>query len=125
MNPLIKQQLLECKHAIVPEFNEDTTVLYFNKGNIIKELTLQKDHYYLIQIADNIINPPEGFTLSQNWNGGTNPPTQFMNVMVVQVMGKMFKVSGVGFDPDTNNTLACEWTGWIPGTSLKIIRELI
>ena len=47
-----------------------------------------------------------------------------MNICVVQVMGKMVKVEGVGFDINLGVTLPCYWIGWLPMGNVKIMEEI-
>ena len=124
MNKIILEQLQNCKHCQLPAYDDDTTKIFIPKHEIKKEIILTEGHCYLIEIDDYVLNPPEGFTLSKNWNGGTNPPTKYMNVSVIKSMGKMFKVEGVGIDIVSRCTLDCFWTGWLPGTAVVIKEEI-
>lgn len=124
MNKLILEQLQKCQHCQVPAYDETTTKIFIPKHEIKKELVLTEGHCYLIEIADYVLNPPEGFTLSKNWNGGTNPPTKYMNVSVIKSMGKMFKVEGVGIDITSRCILDCFWSGWLPATAVVIMEEI-
>ena len=124
MNKLIKKELNKCEHAEIPVFDDNTTSIYIPKCPIKKDLVFEKDHCYHVEIADYIVNPLPGFTLSINWNGGTNPPTHFMNISVLQCMGKMVKVEGVGVDVENNVTLDCFWSGWLPVSGVVIKKEI-
>lgn len=124
MNKFIAEQLNKCEHATIPVFDNNTTKILIPKYVPKKELKLEEGHYYQIEIADYIVNPVDSFTLSVNWNGGTNPPCSVMNIVVVKAMGKMFKVDGVGFDDSTQSVLNCSWTGWLPLTGIKIRSEI-
>lgn len=124
MNKLILDQLQKCEHCSVPTYDENTTMLFIPKHSVKKPLVLEKDHCYQIEIADYILNPTEGFTLSQNWNSGTNPPTKVMNICVIQIMGKMIKIEGIAFDDQAQCPLNQTWTGWLPQTAIKIRGEI-
>lgn len=124
MNKLIFEQLHKVEHVILPPFDNDTTLIKIPKGNIRKELKFEVNHYYLICIDDVIINPNGPTTLSINWNGGTNPPTKYMNIVCRQVMGKMVKVEGVGFDLQNSCTINVSWLGWLPQGNVKILEEI-
>ena len=124
MNKLIEKELKKCQYAQVPEFDSNTVNLYIPKTGIRKKLEAKVGAYFFIEIDDLILHPSEGHTLSVNWNGGTVPPCKHMNVCCIQVMGKMFKVEGVGVDTETGAALGVAWTGWLPQTSVKFIKEL-
>ena len=71
---------------------------------------------YSIKIENYILNPPEGFSLAANWNGGTNPPEAFMTGIVLQNIGKMYR-----FDlKATFNEEVC-WEGWLPRKGFTIV----
>lgn len=122
MNNLIKEQLLGCKHAKLPIWDDSTTHIFIEKGSIKKELKFEFGNYYQIQISSSVVNPIEESTLSKNWNGGTNPPSEIFNCVVQQLMGKMVKVDGVAVIDGvaTNN----RWNGWLPIGQVKILEEL-
>lgn len=124
MNKLIYNQLNKCERCKLPVFDQTTTSIFIQKQEPKKDKVFEKDHCYLIKIADHIINPPEGYTLAKNWNGNTNPPNKFMNVSCIQIMGKMVKVDGIGYNPETNSTLSCVWSGWLPVSDIKILEEI-
>ena len=115
MNNLIKDQLLKCKVAEIPQFNDSTTVINLCKLNPLKPVL---GGFYSVQIENYIINQPPNFTLSQNWNNGTKPPELFLNVEVKQIMGNMIRVNCVG--QETN----IPWEGWLPIKSIKVLKQL-
>ena len=124
MNKLIKKQLEKCERCKLPPYDESSTLIFIPKQIPKKDPEFEKDKCFLICIDDYILNPPEGFTLAKNWNGNTNPPAKYMNICVVQVMGKMVKVEGVGFDINLGVTLPCYWIGWLPMRNVKIMEEI-
>lgn len=123
MNQYIKQQLNLVKIADLPSWNDNTTELIIPKKSPT-EIVAQEGHYYLIEVEDYILNPPEGFTLHINWNNGEIPKHKFMKCMCVKVMGKMIKILGVGFDYESKTDLDENWDGWLPLKSIKILREI-
>lgn len=124
MNPLIESQLKKCKRCEIPPYDESTLVLEIPKNSIKKELGFEVNNCYLIEIADYVLNPPPGFALAQNWNGGTNPPSKHMNVCCIQNMGKMVKVDGISFNIENEIPGDSAWTGWLPLAAVKILREI-
>ena len=114
MNKFVKEQLSKC-NTVLPEWDDNTTKLVITG----KKESVNKDHFdsIHIHIENYIINEPSNFTLSSNWNGGTKPPENDMIVTIVQQMGKMYKVSGIG--KSTN----IHWEGWLPQKGFRIIDE--
>lgn len=122
MNSFIKEQLKKCKVAELPNLEQAKEVLFIPKKEPEKEPEL--NHYYIIELEDYVINEPEGFTLSANWNKGTKPTCSYYKVQVVQLLGKMVKVSGISYDVINSTDLSDVWTGWLPRASFHIKKEL-
>lgn len=125
MNNIISKQLKKCKVAQVPEFDENTTHLVIPKLSEISNKNFVVSHYYVIELEDYIIHPPENFTLHQNWNGNVIPTSKYYKCECLSVMGKMVKIEGVGFDFENQIDLNTSWCGWVPMKSIKIIKELV
>ena len=122
MNNLIKDQLLSCKHVLLPYWDDNSREIIIKKGSIKKELKFEFGNYYQIQISNSVVNPTNESTLSKNWNGGTNPPSEIFNCVVQQLMGKMVKVDGVAVIDNIATDI--RWTGWLPTGQVKILGEL-
>ena len=67
-----------------------------------------------VQIEKYIINQPVNFSLAENWNCGTVPPEEILEIEIIQVLGKMIKVNAVG------KCTRIEWQGWLPVKGFKI-----
>lgn len=124
MNPLIKQQLENCRVAKIPDFNDDDTIIVISKGSDINVSPYQVGRCYLVELADYILTPPPDFTLADNWNQGRLPTYKWYKVQITQVMGKMVKIMGSGYDMVTNQDAPTVWDGWVPQKGIKIIQEL-
>lgn len=116
MNPFIKKELDKCLVAKPTQLFEDT--FYVSKIiNPTNSNDLEQHHFYMIEVADYIVNPYEGFTLHDNWNDGIKPTTKDMQVEVLQLMGKMVKVNALCSD-------GLIWSGWLPRKSITIKRVI-
>ena len=124
MNPLIKKQLESCKVANIPEFDESTTHVVIPKGSVLNVTQYQVGKCYLVELADYVINPPEGYTLASNWNKGTTPKYKYYKCEIVKIVGKMICILGFGFDTTTQKDTNDLWEGWIPQEGIKLLQEL-
>lgn len=124
MNNIIKEQLNKCKVAYIPPFDDNTTLIHIKPISKIESNQVLLNHYYLIELEDYIINPPPNFDLHINWNNNIIPKSKGMKCEIIQIMGKMVKINGVGFDLINNNDLNVIWGGWLPMKSFKVIKEL-
>lgn len=115
MNKEIKLELNKCKIANIPEYDEDTLEITILKHN---SLDIIENHYYTINIDDYIINEPDNFTLSSNWNNGTKPPENTVRAKIEKIMGKMIKVNCIGVNSGK------VWSGWLPRKSVDIVEEI-
>ena len=115
MNKDILKELKKCKSANIPEILEtDTEVIIPKYSNIDFIAGL----YYNIKIEDYIIDEPDNFTLSSNWNGGTKPPETLLSIKVLEIKGKMVKVDSIG------KITGIVWVGWLPKKSITILDRL-
>lgn len=124
MNNIIKDQLNKCKVAEIPLFDEHTTKLHIECKKEIYANELTKNRYYLIKLANYILNPPPNFNLHINMNNNIIPKCSCMKCEVLDRMGKLIKVYGVGFDLENNIDLNDVWEGWLPEASITVIKEL-
>lgn len=124
MNPIIKDQLERCRVANLPYYDEDTTTLTIPKGSAEEVNPYQVHKCYLLQLEEYIVNPPPDFSLHTNWNKGSIPKSRFYNAEISQVMGKMIRISGCGYDMINQCPTADIWEGWVPQKGIKLIKEL-
>lgn len=123
MNKYVIEELKKCKVAQLPPYNSSTRHLIIPKAQNVEQY-LQPGKCFLIKLEPYILNPPEGFTLHDNWNQGRKPPQQFMKVEIAQVMGKMIKVNGLGYDYANQRDTDEIWEGWLPKKAISIISSL-
>ena len=123
MDEIISKQLKKCKVANVPNFDAETTTLRISKYEELSSQILP-GHYYLVELEDYILHPPEGFSLHQNWNNNIVPQSKYYKCECLQVMGKMIKIEGSGYDWELQEDLHTSWNGWVPTKSVRIIKEL-
>ena len=124
MSKILSNQLKMVTSVDLSDVPSDFHVLVIDKQQTLEDVDLNVGQSFLIELEDYIINPPPNFTLSDNWNGGSNPTQKYMRVIVVQVMGKMVRVQGVGFDMKTHENIGDVWEGWLPRKSIKVKKVL-
>lgn len=122
MNKFIENELKKCEVAEI----EQVSATEFNVKKKKNILDLIKVNFcYIIKLENYIINPNENFTLHVNWNNGVIPKSQYMKVIITQIMGKMIKIDGCGFDFDSKVDLKDSYLGlWLPLGGIKIMQEL-
>ena len=124
MRDLIRQELKNVKVALIPDMESIGNSFVIKKGKIRSDLSqaeesLQEKKFYTIELADYILHPYDNFNLHIQWNNGIAPKDKILNVEVVKILGNMIKVSGCG--TYSSNI----WTGWLPISSIKIVKTLI
>lgn len=124
MNKFVKEELKKVKVANLPPYDDTTVTMTIPKHCGVDGDDLKKDSCYLIHVEPYILNPPEGFTLHDNWNNGILPKHEYMKAEVNILLGKMVKITSVGFDYTNNADTNDIWEGWLPRSAVKIIREL-
>lgn len=120
MNNLIFEQLKKCKTCVLPSYTIEDEKLFIHKQDSVvhQSFPFQIGHYYQIKLADYIINEPQSFTLSSNWNKGSKPINPNMIVCIDQILGKMIYIKGTYVD------LPNIWEGWVPSKSIQLIKEV-
>lgn len=106
------------------EVPDDFQVLNIDKQETLQNVDIHVGGSFLVELEDYIIHPPENFTLHKNWNRGIAPSYKCMRVIVTDIMGKMVKIEGMGFDIKTHENVGDVWDGWLPRKSIKIKKEL-
>lgn len=121
MNPLIRQQFQNVIRLKVPPLTDSTRVVRFSKSDLKLPLEFQVDKYFVISLERDLFFDT---TVSERWNKGGFPPSEFMLVIVLNIVGKMIQVEGVSYDPITGHNAKIPWTGWLPVSQVKIEMEL-
>ena len=124
MNKYVKEQLSKVKVADLPNYDDSTQRMFIPKQQGSSGKFLESGKYYLIKVDDYICNPPEGFTMHDNWNGGIVPKYNHMKIDVNVIMGKMVKITGVGYDMVNRLDTNYVWQGWLPIESIKILEVI-
>ncbi len=114
MNKFIREQLNKCKVAEIPIFDESTVLLTIPRRGVQNPtLELYAGQEFDVEVEDYIIHPYPGFTLHDNWNKGIIPTDKQMRISVLQEMGKMIRIKGIGINDKK------EWEGWLPKKSCR------
>ena len=121
MNKLIGEQLKKVSVANLGNFDEATNTFFIPKFEQVK---VAEDECYLIELNDSLLRHDDTSILESNWNCGRIPPTKYLKVDIIKVMGKMLKVNGVGFNYQTKTDTLDSWSGWLPLEYIKIIEKL-
>ena len=72
-----------------------------------------------------LLEPSDNFTLHTNWNKGIVPTDKYMKCIVEQFLGKMIKITGIGYDYENQIDKQTSWEGWLPTDSITIIKEIL
>lgn len=124
MNPIIEKQLKKCTVANIPPYNKDTTYFKITKKVAQNNQSCIPNHYYDIELSDYVLKPPPDYSLHINWNKNILPKSKIYRCEVLQVMGTMVKINGIGIDPITQEDTNDSWMGWLPLEEIKILKEL-
>lgn len=124
MNSYIKNKLAQCKVAQLPAGWESHNYIFIPKTLQIESKNVLENHCYLIELEDYLLNPPPNFTLSTNWNGGSNPKSKWYKCEISKVMGKMIKITGLEYDNVNQVDLDRVWEGWLPAGGIKVLKEI-
>lgn len=119
MNDYIYSQLskITTPYTVV----DDTTIMFRRHYSISPTI----GHFYIVKFADYIIHPYDGFDLHDNWNNGVAPPSQYMEIGIDNMFGKLMKIYGVAYDYDNRKELIdLKWDGYVPTKSIEFLEEV-
>lgn len=115
MNKFTLRELEKVRDLIPTYWDENTTHLVIPGEGVIPENPIKIGDKFTIRIENYIINQPPNFTLAENWNGGTVPPEEVLDIEVMQFIGKMMRVKAIG------KCTRIPWEGWLPNKAFKIV----
>lgn len=120
INPIIKEQLDSLSGVDITQTSE-----YEYDISPKTKQTVELSGYYIIALKSYITNPPDNFTLSDNWNRGIIPKSKYIKCFVKQILGKMIKIDGNGFDMNNKIDLQDYYSDiWLPQEGFEIICKL-
>ena len=84
---------------MIPPFSEDDKEIVIPMGDRNMFLPhLELNHYYIVELEQYVLTPTDNFTLHTNWNKGIIPQDNYMKCLVEQFLGKLVRITGVGYD---------------------------
>ncbi len=119
MNKIIENQLSQVKIANI-EYG-DQGVIYIPK-TVKSNYNLKVGEIHVIEINDEILNPPESSLLVSNWNSGKIPKYKKYQVEILDIVHRMVKINGVAII-DNCLEYSENFYGWLPIDSFKIIND--
>lgn len=125
MNKLTWEQIQKIRVAQLGDRSRDKTSYLIPKLNKESIENLVVGECYLIKLAKYIINPPDGFNLHDNWNDGKIPNCLYYNCQIVKMTGKMIFITGAGYDYENDSDLCDFWSGWLPRSSIEVIKKIV
>lgn len=107
---VLEKQLRACEFADLTNYDPETKSYYIKKYS--KPL-YDLQACYLVKInADTLLNRTS--VVAVNWNKGQVPICEYMTIFVLQIIGKMINVDGIGYDINTKENLPMlRWSGWL------------
>lgn len=118
MKEIIQQQLKKVLYANLDNFDEETYTYIIPKKCDIK---VEEDSCYLIHIRP---TAKHNVAVNTNWNNGSVVPFCDMKVDVSKKMGKMIKVTGIGYDASEGKDLSQFWSGWLSLDDIEVSSKL-
>lgn len=118
MNKIIEDQLRKVKEIEIDN-------LRFEDGKCIiprkKTIKIEEDCCYKIFLMPTLF---VNTSLGTNWNNGSYPLKKYLKADIIKNMGKMIKIMGVAYDPDTGENINYFWSGWLTLQDIQIIEKI-
>ena len=122
MNKFIIEQLKKCKVARVPQYTDNTTMIYIPfQGVNSNDILMQKNKYYIIKVNKAKITD----TVMINWNKNINIVSDYLMVTFIKSLSNMRCFDGCGYNIVDKCALNdIYYNIWLPNNSFEIIDEL-
>lgn len=114
VNKFTYKELERIENLLPTDWKNNLHFIIKYKNAVANTKSIELGNRLTIKVENYIINQPDNFSLSENWNKGTVPPEELLEVEIIQILGKMVKVNAVG------KYTRIEWEGWLPRKSFKI-----
>lgn len=118
---LIEKELSKVIIADLSNYNSDSGKFFIPR---YRQFQFKEGYYYIIELSDKLLVEDPTSTLAANWNSGRIPPFKYMKACVDKVLGKMIKVTGLGYNYLENKDLDKIWEGWLPIEQLRVFSVL-
>ena len=115
MNKFTQMELEKVKHLLPEGWTPQITHIVV--GDVAHPIRV--GNRFVIQIEDYVIDQPDSFSLSQNWNANTVPPETQLYITLLEIKPGMIRVDAVG------RTNEQKWQGWIPTNAIKNAYQLL
>lgn len=115
MNKFTARELNKIKETIPIEFDDTTTHIIIPCVENRKVNTYNIGDKFSIRLESYIRNQPPNFTLAENWNQGTVPPEDYLDITIVKTAGKMIGVKAIGKNSGE------KWEGWLPSKGFMVL----
>ena len=117
INPLIKEQLENCRSADLSNLDTETYTLYIPQ---IKTIKLEENKSYVIRIDKSCM---VSSMFNSNWNMGIPPSAEYMLVDIVKITSQTIKVNGIEFNVETGTPGTKVWSGWLLTQCVEVLKK--
>lgn len=121
LNKLVKEQLTKCTLIDTSCLNDSSPSALIKKINRIK---IDIGNIYVIELSENLLKPPADSILVINWNGGSIPKSKYYKAEVTKKLNNMIRITGIEYNPETNQDNNIIWEGWLPLDNITIMSKL-
>lgn len=120
MSDRLIQQLKMITRVVIGNPPSDFSKVEIPRQEVLLSSEIRCGDALLIELPDYILHPSNNFDLHVKWNHNIPPVDNLLCVKVLQCMGNMIQVDGVGYDIKTQSVNGNKWSGWLPRASIKV-----
>lgn len=121
LSKIVKEQLAKCTLIDTSCLNDSSPSALIKKINRIK---IDIGNIYVIELSENLLKPPPDSILVINWNGGSIPRSKYYKAEVTKKLNNMIRITGIEYNPETNQDNNIIWEGWLPLDNITIMSKL-
>lgn len=117
INPLIREQLENCRATDLSKLDTETYTLYIPQ---IKTIKLEENKSYVVKIDKSCMISS---MFNSNWNVGKPPISEYLLVDVVKITSQTIKVNGIEYNIETETPGTKIWSGWLLTQCVEVLRK--
>ena len=123
--PMTHQKNKQLDQIKLPMIQLEDGSFLIKKNSKPKELTLEKNHYYIIHLDDGDVAKEMMSLTSVNWNQGVEIKSNYLKCELVKKLGNMVCLNASGYDPDHDLDLDDIYLNiWVNSNIINILKEI-
>lgn len=120
----MKEQLKSLTIAQITDYDSERNAYIIKKHSIGQKPDIKRNHCYLLELDDCLLDEHSDQSFVNNWNKGKVPLYKHMKANVEKELGSNVYVTAIYYDMASQSDINIIWEGWLPKDHLIILEEI-